>query len=363
MTHSSLRIFAGPSALRRIELYGLQAADVAVIPAAAGGPKGLILQKLDQWLFGSWLASSPAPRTLIGASIGSWRMAAAACADPVAGFQRLGDLYCGQTYPENPDTDCVTREISGMLDQLIGGYEQEILSNPAYRLHILTNRGLRHLQTANSLNAEKTAFARAALANLRGRNHLAAHLERVVFSDQRDSLPWLTQTFDAFSTVFTPLQADNLRQALLASGTLPLIMNKVSGIPAAPQGQYWDGGIIDYHLAFPYHRLGQDQLVLYPHFAPYVVPGWLDKALPWRRAHRTPFRGWMDNVILLAPSADFLRSLPRGKLPDRKDFAYHGLNHQRRIQDWKIAMSEAERLRDDLIRFIEKPDLSAIQPL
>jgi hypothetical protein len=40
MTLTSLRIFAGPSALRRIEQYGLQAADVAVIPAAAGGPKG-----------------------------------------------------------------------------------------------------------------------------------------------------------------------------------------------------------------------------------------------------------------------------------------------------------------------------------
>jgi len=363
MTTSSIRIFAGSLAKQRIAEYGLQAADVAVIPAAAGGPKGLILQKLDQWLFGSWLPQAPRERTLIGASIGSWRMAAAACADPVAGFQRLGDLYCGQTYPENPDTDCVTREISGMLDQLIGGYEQEILRNPSYRLHILTNRGLRHLQTANSLSAEKTAFARAALANLRGRDHLAAHLERVVFSDQRDTLPWLQTAFDAFSTVFTPLQSDNLRQALLASGTLPLIMNKVSGIPAAPQGQYWDGGIIDYHLAFPYHRLGQDQLVLYPHFAPYLVPGWLDKALPWRRTHRAPFRDWMQNVILIAPSNDFLRTLPRGKLPDRKDFSYHGLNHQRRIQDWKIAMSEAERLRDDLIRFIEKPDPAQIHAL
>ena len=258
---------------------------------------------------------------------------------------------------------CVRGYANGEAGVVLACEGADFLEGRVEELRLAYEQGLRHLQFANSLNAEKTAFARAALANLRGRDHLAAHLERVVFSDQRDTLPWLQTAFDAFSTVFTPLQSDNLRQALLASGTLPLIMNKVSGIPAAPQGQYWDGGIIDYHLTFPYHRLGQDQLVLYPHFAPYLVPGWLDKALPWRRTHRAPFRDWMQNVILIAPSNDFLRTLPRGKLPDRKDFSYHGLNHQRRIQDWKIAMSEAERLRDDLIRFIEKPDPAQIHAL
>ena len=40
-----------------------------------------------------------------------------------------------------------------------------------------------------------------------------------------------------------------------------------------------DGGIIDYHLHLPYHRA--QGLVLYPHFIDRIVPGWLDKALPW----------------------------------------------------------------------------------
>jgi hypothetical protein len=44
---SALSFHAGPRALARIRAHGLRAADIAVIPAAAGGPKGLIFQALD----------------------------------------------------------------------------------------------------------------------------------------------------------------------------------------------------------------------------------------------------------------------------------------------------------------------------
>jgi hypothetical protein len=66
-----LDIHARPNALAHIRQHGLRAQDIAVVPAAAGGPKGLIFQKLDQWLFGSWLPSAPRERTLISASIGA----------------------------------------------------------------------------------------------------------------------------------------------------------------------------------------------------------------------------------------------------------------------------------------------------
>ena len=45
---SSLTFHAGPAALARIRDHGLQAADIGIVPAAAGGPKGLIFQALDQ---------------------------------------------------------------------------------------------------------------------------------------------------------------------------------------------------------------------------------------------------------------------------------------------------------------------------
>src|SRR6476660_9350448 len=99
----ALSFHAGPRALAHLRDHGLRAADVAVIPAAAGGPKGLIFQALDQWLFGQWLPSAPRERALIGSSIGAWRMAAACHADPAAAFARLGELYCGQRYTAKPD--------------------------------------------------------------------------------------------------------------------------------------------------------------------------------------------------------------------------------------------------------------------
>jgi predicted acylesterase/phospholipase RssA len=191
-------------------------------------------------------------------------------------------------------------------------------------------------------------------------------MERVVFGDKRDLALWLKDRFDAFETHFVPLAADNIRSALLASGTLPLVMEAVRGITHAPAGTYWDGGLIDYHLALPYSRVAGDPaggIVLYPHFTNHIVPGWLDKPLPWRRAGLGENRGWLDNVVLVSPSTAFLQTLPRKKLPDRKDFHYYGLDHDARIRHWKLAIAEGQRLRDELAAFAEKPDLARVQPI
>ena len=53
----ALQIHAGATALKQLREHGLQPADVRIIPAAAGGPKGLVLNPLDRYLFGEWLAA------------------------------------------------------------------------------------------------------------------------------------------------------------------------------------------------------------------------------------------------------------------------------------------------------------------
>lgn len=363
---SSIQIFAGQTAYRHVQQHGLQAADIAVIPAAAGGPKGLILQALDQWLFGEWLPSAPRERTLIGASIGAWRMAAASCADPVAAFERLGNLYCEQRYPVKPSAAYVTEVIQNLLQAFIEGHEHEIVHQPLNRLHILTNRGRGLLDRPSSAHQAKWGFATAALSNLLSRSRMAKHMERVVIGDNRDPLFWLKARFDAFETHFCTLTENNLAPSLLASGTLPLVMQAVSDIPQAPSGSYWDGGMIDYHLDLPYSRLAGNKeggLVLYPHFSHQIIPGWLDKALAWRRAGKGPHRHWVDNLMLVSPSAHFLKTLSRGKLPDRQDFFYYDTDHAFRIQNWRLAISESGRLRDDFAEFVRSPDLSAVKAL
>ena len=358
---SSLSFHAGPAALARLRSHGLQAADIGVVPAAAGGPKGLIFQALDQYLFGAWLPAAPRERTLIGSSIGAWRMAAACQADPVSAFARLGELYCGQRYGAKPSQQEIDAVCQQLLGAFVGGREHEILSHPHNRLHMLTVRGRGALAAPQGRQAEMKGFAAAALRNLASRERLAGMLERVVIGDARDDSAWLRERFDGFTTHFAALSSDNLASALLASGSLPLVMQPVRALAGAPPGHYWDGGIIDYNLALPYSRTGD--LVLYPHFSEHIVPGWLDKAMPWRRAARGPRRGWLDNVIIAAPTNEFLRRLPRAKLPDRKDFTHYGLDHDERIRNWQRAIGEGQRLRDEFAAFAADPDLARIQPI
>ena len=361
---NALSFHAGPRALAHIREHGLRARDVAVIPAAAGGPKGLIFQSLDQYLFGHWLPAAPRQRALIGSSIGAWRMAAACHADPVAAFARLGKLYTEQRYTTSTTTPAQIDQVcKQLLEGFVGGFEEEVVSHPQHRLHLLTVRGLRGLAAPRHRRAEMAGFGAATLLNLASRQRLAHMLERVVVSDARGAPSWMGERFDSFTTHFSRLNPGNLRAALLASGTLPLVMQPVRDLAHAPPGTYWDGGIIDYNLALPYSRLAPGEIVLYPHFHEHIVPGWLDKAMPWRHAAKGPNRGWLDNVLIIAPTPAFLATLPRAKLPDRKDFKHYGLDHDARIRNWNEAVKQGERLGEAFAAFAADPGRALIKPL
>ena len=128
---------------------GLRAEDVRAVPAAAGGPKGLILGQLDRFIFGQWLPQSHQPVHLVGASIGAWRMATACLNDPVAAFERLERDYIAQHYELPPGQKRVTaeqvsREFGNSLQAFYGGRMAEVLQHPRYHLHLVTSRG-RHV--------------------------------------------------------------------------------------------------------------------------------------------------------------------------------------------------------------------------
>jgi hypothetical protein len=255
----------------------------------------------------------------------------------------------------------VTARCQQLLDDFLNGHEAEVVAHPHHRLHILASRGRGLLKAPRSKISATAGFSAAVVSNMVSRDHLARHLQRVILADMRDRPTWLHGKFDAFDTRFVPLAADNLAQALLASGTLPFIMEPVRGIAHAPVGTYWDGGLIDYHLALPYSYAASGAaggLVLYPHFGERLVPGWLDKRFPWRQG-----RTGLDNVIMVSPSHAFLQTLPRKRLPDRKDFLGYDSNDALRIQHWKSAIGEGARLRDELATFVEKPNLDLIKQL
>ncbi|HEU0204399.1 MAG TPA: patatin-like phospholipase family protein, partial [Burkholderiaceae bacterium] len=220
-------------------------------------------------------------------------------------------------------------------------------------LNLLTTRARGVLRDTSS----RAAFARAAGANAVARVRLAAHMERVIFSAGPAAFP--NAAFDAFGLTRVALADANFEDALLASGSIPIVCEPVAAPAGSPPGLYWDGGLIDYHLVLPYARL--DGVVLYPHFVPYLTAGWLDKYLPWRK--RAQARSWLTNVVLIAPSPAFLRRLPQGRLPDRKDFQRYAGDDARRTRDWRRAIAECDRFAAEVAQWLQRPDPSIVLPL
>ena len=69
------------------------------------------------------------------------------------------------------------------------------------------------------------------------------------------------------------------------------------------------------------------------------------------------------DVLLVAPSATFLATLPNGKLPDRQDFYHYGLDHGTRIRAWETAIAECRRFAEAVMRWLERPDPTLIKPI
>jgi hypothetical protein len=213
------------------------------------------------------------------------------------------------------------------------GRVEEVLSNTRYRLHVLTSHG-RGLLAREGGWRTALGYGGAFASNLLARRALGGWLERVVFSSQtgdpQGAVARLPFDGSDFPTRQVVLNTTNFHAAVQASCSIPFVLQAVHDIADAPRGAYWDGGVTDYHLHLNYASRSNAMqsvamnnylisttgtnclsnsaaLVLYPHFQKNVVPGWLDKHLRWR--HRaTPF---LDNMVLLAPSTEWITTLPR----------------------------------------------------
>ncbi len=356
----ALNIYAGPTARKHLARDGLQATDVGIIPAAAGGPKGLILGPLDRFIFGSWLAATTHEVHLVGASIGAWRMATACLNQPEAAFAALERGYIHQHYElspgqKRPAAAQVSELFGQTLKDFYGGRVEEVLHHPRFRLHMVTSRGRQLLRREHRLGTP-LGYAGAFLTNTVNRKAMGAWLERVVFSSQHAAMPFGSNDY---RTRQVDLSAGNFSPALQASCSIPFVLKAVHDIPGAPRGAYWDGGITDYHLHLNYSPPQTAPLVLYPHFQKNVVPGWLDKGLRWR--HGATHH--LDTMVLLAPSAEWIKSLPNAKLPDRNDFLHYGNDLAGRVRAWSAATAASQQLVDEFHAWLQRPDMTRVLAL
>jgi len=338
---------AGRDALDHVRKDGLLPGHVGLIPGAAGGPKALSLTGIDQAVFGDWLPRAPRLRHLVGSSIGGWRFACAMQADPARALLALAERYTAETYAKNASPADVAEGCRKMVRDLLGDTPEALLSHPHYALTLTTVRA-RGLLASEGRMRQLAGVVAVASANIVSRRLYAKGWRRVWFADPRHAPLPLSGDFP---THIAPLRADNLVDALHATAAIPLVVAGVSDPRHAPPGRYRDGGLVDYHLDLPYPKF--DGLVLYPHFYPHVVPGWFDKALPWRRAK--PAR--LANVVLVAPSPDWVAQLPYGKIPDRGDFTRMDDNTRQRY--WRQVTAETARLRDAFLQAVDGGNLAA----
>lgn len=330
---SEIHVFAGPRALKQLHSHGLRACDVSWLAGASGGPKWFVLYGIDQYLSGEFFPGKHTLR-MIGSSAGAWRLACYAQSDPQAALRRLAERYSQQTYSERPDMHEISREARSMLQHVLADTgAADIAAHPHRRLYVIADRarGLLRSDRMLKLNA---GLLLAALSNMVDRRLLARFFERHVFHSALDTPD--TRWLQDFPTEFRALTATNLTDVLMATGSIPQIMERVTGMAGSESEIYRDGGITDYHLDLPFNQ--QPGLVLYPHFYAGIVPGWFDKFAAWRRADPRHF----DNVVLISPSREFVRSLPYGKIPDRNDFRRLATEH--RIEYWQQVLKASAQL-------------------
>ena len=352
--NQNLHIVAGERALQHIQEKGLQPEHISMMLGASGGPKWFVLSRLDQYLGRDFLSQTQQPINLIGSSIGAMRMACHAMAEPDKAIQRLEDAYVASAYDHTTTPKDVTDSAEVMIKHFLGDTGiDEIINNGHFNLNVVTARAKGWGASDDRLKQLASVMTSAA-TNLVSRRAFLSFYERVIFAKEFAASPFRELT--GVKGRICQLSADNTLQALMASGAIPLVLEGVRNIMGAPEGTYRDGGMIDYHFDLPLNTA--PGLILYPHFAPMLKPGWFDKGLKWRTVSKANYA----DVVLITPTQSFIDRLPYGKIPDRGDF--EKLETGIRQKYWKTAIAQGQALADDFAELVSNNTMgNVVKPL
>jgi hypothetical protein len=347
-----LDIYAGKSALKIIKKEGFKQELFSSFLGASGGPKWFCLFELDKYLFGEFFKDRTSDLNLIGSSAGAFRAACFAQNDPVAAITRLAESYSETVYSDKARPEEISSKARELLDYVLGSSGvDEIINNKIFKAHFLANKTNGFVSSENKLT-QSIGLIKSIVLNRFDRKFLINQYERYVFKSPSSSLK--INDYCNFKTQYADLSTNNLKDALLASGSIPIVMQGIKDIAGVQNGMYRDGGIIDYHFDFKLEN--NSGLILYPHFNSTPKAGWFDKNLK-RKVKAENY----DNVVMLVPSRKFVESLPYSKIPDRTDFTK--MESNQRIKYWKTALSETEKLSDEFNTLLLNNNFTNIKPI
>ncbi|NQY63694.1 MAG: patatin-like phospholipase family protein [Alteromonadaceae bacterium] len=344
-----LAIYAGNSALKTIQEKGFSPELFSSFLGASGGPKWFTLYALDKYLFGEFFNNQQQPLNLIGSSVGAFRIACFAQKDPVAAIERLAKNYRETTYSDKAKPEEVSIKAVEMMDAIFGeSGEQEIIDNRHFKAHFIVAK-CKGLVASENKFLQGLGLAKSYLNNRIARPRLNSQYERFIFQSSNSDLQ--LNDPDNIATTHLPFSTANIQNALLASGSIPLVMEGINNIENSPKGMYRDGGIVDYHFDFEIKNSG---LTLYPHFSSTLKAGWFDKNL----SRKVRIKHY-DNTVLVCPSAKFIARLPHHKIPDRNDFVI--MKRQQRMAYWQQVMDESEKLAEAFDQLYQSQDINCIK--
>jgi hypothetical protein len=358
-----LDIYAGNNALKIIQERGFKQELFTNFLGASGGPKWFSLFGLDKYLFGDFFKGRCKELNLIGSSAGSFRAACFAQKNPVSAIKRLADCYAHTSYSAKPNMTEISGKAIDLLDYVFEeNSADEIINNDIFKAHFIIAK-CHGLTSFDNKVAQSAGLLSSMMLNKLDRRLLRWQYQRHVYTN-----PTSTVQIDdpyGFSSHYIKLTPNNIKQALLASGSIPLVMSGVRDIKGSVSGMYRDGGIIDYHFDFSLNNIiinniesniknTNQSLTLYPHFSPTPKAGWFDK-----NSKRKVLTKHYRNTVLLVPSEKFISTLPFGKIPDRTDFTQ--LDTKTRIDYWLTVLKETDKLADSFNNFLIKQDLAKIR--
>jgi hypothetical protein len=372
-----LNIYAGKKALKTIQEHGFKQALFTNFLGASGGPKWFTLFGLDKYLFGDFFKERNTELNLIGSSAGAFRAACLAQNNPVQAIEGLAYNYAHTVYSKKPSAQEISNKAIDIVDQLfIGNGVNEVINNKVFKAHFLVAK-CNGLTAFDNKIMQGAGLITSMLLNKVDRRLLSKQYQRYIFKNPNSNLV-INDPYN-FSNVYQTLNADNIKAAVLASGSIPMVMSGIKNIPDAAKGTYRDGGIIDYHFDFSLSNNRCDKqsiknnsknedsrkkdsdsiaqgLTLYPHFTSEPKAGWFDK-----NSTRKVLVSSYENTVLLAPSEKFIRSLPFNKIPDRTDFTE--LDATTRIKYWEKVLEETDKLAECFNEFVVNQDITKIRAI
>lgn len=344
-----LEIYAGENALTTIQEHGFKQELFTNFLGASGGPKWFTLYALDKYMFGEFFKNKQQSLNLIGSSVGAFRTACFAQQDPVAAIERLAKNYHETSYSDKAKPEEVSAKAVEMMDAIFGkSGEQEIVDNRHFKAHFIVAKCKGLVASENKL-LQGMGLAKSYLNNRISRPLLNSQYERFIFQSSNSDLQ--LNDPDNISTTHLPLSTANIRKALLASGSIPMVMEGITNIENSPKGMYRDGGIVDYHFDFEIKNTG---LTLYPHFSSTLKAGWFDKNLS-RKVRMKHY----NNTVLVCPSAKFIAALPHQKIPDRNDFVV--MKREQRMDYWQQVMKDSEKLAEAFDQLVQTQAIKRIK--